>query len=114
MDGLTQARDRLLCRFDHDLLESKILNVDRWVVNSLLQKAIRRGEVEVAQRAALTFLKQRGSAIWRRFMIFAFEDVGAASADAVAMTVAASTDAKWRKQSGGDATVAVHVARLLA
>jgi replication-associated recombination protein RarA len=58
--------------------------VDQWVASSLLQKAIRRGDVKVAQRAALTFLGQRGTAIWRRFIIIAVEDVGAASVDAVA------------------------------
>ena len=83
------------------------------MANSLLQKSIRRGEVEVAQRAALTFLA-KGSAIWRRIIIIAFEDIGAGSADVVAMAVAGSTDVKWRKQSGGDMVVAAHLARLLA
>src|ERR1019366_9228337 len=82
--------------------------------NSLLQKSIRRGEVEVAQRAALTFLRQRGSALWRRFIIVAFEDVGAASPEVVATTVSACTDKSWRKRTGGDAKVAAHLARLLA
>jgi replication-associated recombination protein RarA len=68
----------------------------------------------ISRRAALTFLAQKGSAIWRRFIIIAFEDIGAGSVDVVAMTVAASTDASWRKQSGGEAVVAAHLARLLA
>jgi hypothetical protein len=90
------------------------LNTDRWVANSLLQKAIRRGEVNVARGAALTFLEQGGSAIWRRLIIIAFEDVGAASPEVAAMTVAASTDASWRKRSGGNVKVATCLARLLA
>ena len=61
MDGLTGARDRLFGGLDHDAAEPKPLNADQWVVNSLLQKSIRRGEVEVAQRAALTFLTQKGT-----------------------------------------------------
>jgi MgsA AAA+ ATPase C terminal len=113
-DALTQAKHRLV----HGLVGGppvvESLIADQWVINSLLQKSVRRGEVEVAQRAAVTFLAQRGSAIWRRFMIIAFEDVGAASPDAVAMTVAASTDANWRKQSGGDTAIAIFLARLLA
>jgi MgsA AAA+ ATPase C terminal len=112
-DALSQAKHRLTVGLDREPPVFEPLIADKWVVNSLLQKSIRRGEVEVAQRAALTFLGQRGSAIWRRFMIIAFEDVGAASPDAVAMTVAASTDARWRKQSGGDIVVAAHLARLL-
>jgi replication-associated recombination protein RarA len=47
-------------------------------------------------------------------MVVAFEDVGAASPDAVAMTVAASTDPGWRKASGGDLHIAVQLARVLA
>ena len=81
---------------------------------SLLQKSIRRGEVETAQRAAFTLFAQKGSAIWRRFMVIAFEDVGAASPDAVAMTVAASTDSSWRRKNGGDLHIAVQLARVLA
>ena len=90
------------------------LHTDRWVANSLLQKAIRRGDAHIARRAALSFLEQGGSAIWRRFIIIAAEDVGAASPEVVAMTVAASTDANWRKHSGGNAKVATCLARLLA
>lgn len=95
-------------------LDIEPLAADRWVMVSLLQKSIRRGELETAQRAAFTLLRQKGSAIWRRFMVIAFEDVGAASPDAVAMIVAASTDPRWRKAQGGNEHVAVQVARLLA
>ena len=90
------------------------LLADQWVVISLLQKSIRRGEVATAQRAAFTLFAQKGSAIWRRFMVIAFEDVGAASPDAVAMTVAASTDPSWRKKNSGDQHIAVQLARILA
>jgi hypothetical protein len=114
IDPLTQARDRLYSALDHETPVLRPLIADPWVVNSLLQKSIRRGEVEVAQRAALTFLRQRGSALWRRLMIIAFEDVGAACPEAVAMTVSACTDKGWRKRTGGEVIVAVHLARLLA
>ena len=77
------------------------LAADQWVTISLLQKSIRRAEVETAQRAAFTLFAHKGSAIWRRFMVIAFEDVGAASAEAVAMTVAASTDSSWCKKMVG-------------
>jgi hypothetical protein len=113
-DVLTQARDRLTIALDRELPVVEPLIADQWIVKSLLQKSIRRGEVEIAQRAALTFLAQKGSALWRRLMIIAFEDIGVGSADVVSMTVAASTDASWRKQSGGEAVVAAHLARLLA
>jgi hypothetical protein len=113
-DLLTQAKHRLTIGLDREPPIFERLIADQWVVKSLLQKSIRRGDVKVAQRAALTFLAQKGFAIWRRFIVIAFEDVGAGSADVVAMTVAGSADGKWRKQSGGDIVVAAHLPRLLA
>jgi hypothetical protein len=115
-DTLLSAKQRLArqieCSGRNQPIEA--LKADRWVANSLLQKAIRRSETKVAERAALTFLQQGGSAIWRRLMIIAFEDLGAASPDTVAMTVAASTDPSWRKNVGGDERVAIHLARILS
>ncbi len=92
----------------------ELIVADPWIVSSLLQKSIRRGEIEIAQRAALTLFKFRGSAIWRRLMVIAFEDVGIGSVDAVTMTVAAGSDAAARKSCGGDHRVAVHLASVLA
>lgn len=114
-NALTESEQR----FSQQLVGSQSVNfeplaADRWVVISLLQKAIRRGEIETAQRAARIAFAQKGSAIWRRFMVIAFEDIGTASPDVVAMTVAASTDPDWRKRNGGDLHVAVQLARILA
>jgi replication-associated recombination protein RarA len=71
------------------------INSDPWVAISLLQKAIRRGDV-AAQRAAHTHVNLRGSAVFRRFMVIAAEDIGAAP-DAVFTNMAVSTDAHLRK-----------------
>jgi Transposase IS66 family len=65
--------------------EIAALNADPWVAISLLQKSIRRGDALTAQRAARTHSDLRGSAIFRRFMVIAFEDIGAASPAIVAM-----------------------------
>jgi hypothetical protein len=113
-DALGLAKHRLTIGLDREPPIVEPIIADQWVVKSLLQKSIRRGDVKIAQRAALTFLAEKGSAIWRRYIVIAFEDIGAGSADVVAMAVAASTDSSWRKQSGGDAVVASHLARLLA
>ena len=72
------------------------LPIDPWLASSLLQKAIRRGEADVAARAALTLFRLRRAAIWRRFMVIAFEDVGAASIDALVVAVRAAIDPGWR------------------
>jgi hypothetical protein len=114
-DLLGDARQRLAREIDTysvPLLEPIV--ADSWIVSSLLQKSIRRGETEIAQRAALTLFKLRGSAIWRRLMVIAFEDVGIGSVDAVTMTVAAGSDAAARKACGGDLRVAVYLASVLA
>lgn len=113
-DELAQAKHRLSCRLDRKPAAFDPLIADQWVIKSLLQKSIRRGEADIAERAALTFLAQKGSDIWRRFLVIAFEEVGIASADVVAMTVAASTDKDWREASGGDSILVSHFARLLA
>jgi MgsA AAA+ ATPase C terminal len=114
-DALIQTKRRFAQKFIAGRkVDLESLVADQWVVVSLLQKSIRRGEAETAQRAAFTLFAQKGYAIWRRFMVIAFEDVGAASPDAVAMTVAASTDPGWRKASGGDLHIAVQLARVLA
>ena len=87
---------------------------DPWVISSLLQKSVRRGETEIAQRASLTLLNFRGSAIWRRFIVIAFEDVGIGSIDAITTAVVASSDAAFRKTCGGDVRVAAHLSTILA
>src|SRR5262249_45800831 len=109
-DALAEAKTRFSKKFVlGQNLDIEPLIADQWVMISLLQKSIRRGEVATAQRAAFTLFALKGSAIWRRFMVIAFEDVGAASPDAVAMTVAASTGSGWRRKNGSDLTISAQV-----
>ncbi len=63
---------------------SRDLLGDAYTASSLLQKAIRRGEPELALLAAAKLLPRRGKSIWRRLLAIAFEDVGAANIDIVA------------------------------
>lgn len=114
-DVFGEAKQRLAREIDsHSALAEKPIAADPWVVSSLLQKSIRRGETEITGRAALTFVKLKGSAIWRRLMVIAFEDIGIGSVGALIMTVAAAGDSFWRKNHGGDLTLAVHLARVLS
>lgn len=94
--------------------EFQPLAADQWIVASTLQKAIRRGDTDLAERAALAYLGMQGASVWRRLQVIAFEDVGAGSADALVKTVAASLDAPWREKAGGNARVAAIIARMLA
>ena len=114
-DALGAAKQRLAREIDsHSALSCSSIAADPWVISSLLQKSIRRGEIEIARRAALTFFKLKGSAIWRRLTVIAFEDIGIGSIDALTMIVAAADDSAWRKNHGGDLKLAVHLAGVLS
>jgi hypothetical protein len=114
-DELGEAKQRLACEIDSNFaLPGKPIAADPWVISSLLQKSIRRGETELAQRAALTFFHLKGAAVWRRLMVIAFEDIGIGSVDALATTVAAAGDRAWRKNHGGDLKLAAYLAGLVA
>ena len=114
-DALDGAKQRLACEIDSNLLlQTKPIAADPWVISSLLQKSIRRGEIEIAQRAAFTFFQFKRAAIWRRLMVIAFEDVGIGSVDALTTIVAAAGDSAWRKSHGGDLRLAAYLAGLLA
>ncbi len=52
---------------------------DAYTSSSLLQKAIRRGDADLALLAAEKLLPKRGKGIWRRLLAIAFEDVGVAN-----------------------------------
>jgi hypothetical protein len=114
-DALGAAKLRLAREMDfHSDLSCSSIAADPWIISSLLQKSIRRGEIEIARRAALTFFKVKGSAIWRRLTVIAFEDIGIGSVDALTMIVAAADDSAWRKNHGGDLRLAVHLAGVLS
>jgi hypothetical protein len=114
-DIFGEAKQRLAREIDpNSTLPSKPIAADPWIVSSLLQKSIRRGETEIARCAALTLFKHGGSSVWRRLMVIAFEDVGIGSLDVVTTTVAAAGDSAWRKNHGGDLKLAVYLAGLLA
>lgn len=62
-------------------------NLDPWVASSLLQKAIRRGDVALAVAAGLRLHQLRGAAIWSRLLLITIEDIGIASPDALSLVV---------------------------
>ena len=89
------------------------LQCDRWVASSVLQKSIRRGEVELAQRAACTIHALDRNAIWRRLIAIACEDVGAGDIDALLETFLAATSTDLCRQRG-EVAVLLAVAHRLA
>lgn len=54
------------------------ITLDPWAASSMLQKAIRRGEPNLALLAAHEFQRHRGKGVWRRLLNIAAEDVGIA------------------------------------
>lgn len=89
------------------------LRLDPYATSSLLQKAIRRGEAELAERAAERLYRLRGKGVFRRFLIIAFEDVGIGSVDALVQTVARVKTADAGMGEANQRAVGA-IARLLA
>lgn len=85
------------------------LRISPWLAMSLLQKAIRRGESEWAQRAAATLLLIAPERLWRRCGAAAFEEIGVADFEAVSLVTAALAGKRYRATVGGEWKVASFV-----
>lgn len=95
-------------------MQTITLKLDPWATSSLLQKAIRRGETELAQNAAASLYRYRGPAIWRRLINIAFEDVGIGNPDLVAEVVWLATNKRARSAIGDDADLILDLVAKLA
>jgi hypothetical protein len=78
------------------------ISASPWVAMSLLQKAIRRGREDLAQRAAATLFMDDPAKLWRRVGGIAFEDIGLANLDTVALVTAALAGKRVRAALGGE------------
>jgi hypothetical protein len=111
-------KERVLARIDvapHASDDGEVfLQCDRWVASSLLQKAIRRGQIQFALPAAFRLHQFDRASVWRRLMIIAVEDIGAAEPDALIETVAIATSPSWRSRYGERESLAHTVCRLTA
>jgi hypothetical protein len=85
------------------------LKVSPWIAMSLLQKAIRRGVEQLALRAAATLLHVSPERLWRRCGCIAFEDIGVADLDTVAIVTAALAGKRNRASLGGEWRVASYI-----
>jgi hypothetical protein len=95
-------------------LPVEALHCNRWIASSGLQKAIRRSEIGIACRAALTLHKQDRANAWRRLIAIAFEDVGPADIEVVLQTVAVAVAPGWRASYGEDRAVLSIISKLAA
>lgn len=107
--SLEQARD-LLARAVLDqrgeVPEFDPMSIHPWLAMSLMQKAIRRGHEELALRASATLLQISPERFWRRICVTAFEDIGVADVETVAIVTAALKGKRWRSGLGGEWPVA--------
>ena len=63
-DALRESKQRLACEIDScSVPTTRLIAADPWVVSSLLQKSIRRGETQIAHDAAFTLMTLNGAAI---------------------------------------------------
>ena len=82
----------------------KPMNISPWLAMRLMQKAIRRGREEFALRASATLLNQAPDRLWRRICVTAYEDIGVANFDIVALVTAARRDVRPRSPQRHKAT----------
>ncbi|QKC85777.1 hypothetical protein [Mesorhizobium sp. NZP2077] len=91
---------------DHQTPAAEPLLVSPWVAMSAMQKNIRRGQIELALSAAAALLRNYPAKLWSRLAGIAFEDIGLADLDCVALVMAATTGKKFREQFGHEWRIA--------
>lgn len=90
------------------------LAIDHWIAASWLQKAIRRGDVDLADEAAKALYGFRGKNTFKRLLIIAFEDVGIGSTAAVSAAVSMSCDQAEYRDVESEGFAAGELTRILA
>ena len=113
---ISHFRNQLACRIAKRGSAPPVapLNASPWVAMSLLQKATRRGREDLALRAGATLFLNDPDKLWRRLGGIAFEDIGLADIDTVALVTAALGGKRVRAGLGGDGAVASFVISQMA
>lgn len=73
-----------------------------WQAMSLLQKAVRRGRLELALQAVSTLLDIAPDRFWRRACVIAFEDIGIADLTTAGIVTVALEGKRFRQRLGGE------------
>lgn len=91
------------------------LPISPWVAMSAMQKGIRRGDLDLATRAAATLLKVDPAKLWRRLAGIVVEDIGLADLECVKLVMAATAGKNFRREFGDEWKIAsLVVARMCA
>lgn len=93
----------------HPFQHESLYTADKWLTTSALQKCIRRGHSELAERYARSSVRIDADHTFRRLAIIALEDVGLGDLRLVATTLAILGNKK-RRRSLGEERMAVHLA----
>lgn len=103
-DELTDAlREHAWC--DELTLPSGLLEHDRWVCASAMQKAVRRGQTNMAIKAGLSLLSLKPDQLWSRLAVTVQEDIGGANITLVGLVLWVEGKKVWRERNGGDARI---------
>lgn len=78
-------------------------HADPYLLASAMQKAIRRGDIDIARRAGHQLLTLDRTRLWRRLAVTALEDIGIADIEAVAELIAVSLLPAARRLFASDA-----------
>ena len=78
------------------------LHADPWLLASLLQKAVRRGELAMARRAGHQLLNVDPTRLWRRVMVTALEDIGLGDPDCAVLLVGLAALPQARRLLGSN------------
>lgn len=81
---------------------------DEYLCASLLQKAVRRGDLVIARRAGHQLYGLDRQRLWRRLAVIALEDIGIADLGVMAELVAIATMPTARRLYGGDVAALDH------
>jgi hypothetical protein len=112
---LNNAREQLADEiFAYREPKPALLEISPWLAMSCLQKAIRRGEAELAQFAAATLLLIAPDRLWRRCGAAAFEEIGVADLQTVSLVTAALAGKRYRATIGGEWKVASFIVGQMA
>lgn len=87
--------------FDPDI-PPPIPGADPWILASLLQKAIRRGDLLMARRAGHQLLGLDPSRLWRRVMVVGLEDIGLGDCFGAVSAITLATVPQTRRLLGGN------------
>ncbi len=90
------------------------LSISPWIAASMLQKAIRRGHIDLATKAAASLLESDPARLWHRLAAIAFEDIGLADTATVGVATSLACYKRIRRHFGGEWPVAACLVARLA